>query len=243
MWLTVSSSRQSPQSAHLDVGTYVIGRGSEANLVVADSHVSLRHAQLDVRADGVWLQDLQSTNGTFVSGDQLMRPVWLPLPSEFRVGETTVQLTVSEPAVADATTTAPLRSPPPPPVPQYEVHDAGPVAGGDVAIRGGRDAVGRDLIINEGFKLRSKMRGSAKSCIRLGAILSLAGFGVWLYFLIKWNSELFDVVQDPNIERDPDLPDPLPWLPLGAGMMFVGVVLIVTGLLIPRDRVVVPSDR
>jgi len=86
------------------------------------------------------------------------------------------------------------------------------------------------------------MRSSAKNCLRLGCVLLLCGFGLFGYFVITWNNKIFDAVTDPAAEPPTDLPSPLPWLPLGAALMFAGLALIVTGLLIPRDRVVSRRD-
>lgn len=46
----------------------VIGRGSEADIIVDDSGVSRRHLEIQVTPDGVIATDLGSTNGTFVEG-------------------------------------------------------------------------------------------------------------------------------------------------------------------------------
>jgi hypothetical protein len=137
--------------------------------------------------------------------------------------------------------TPPVGTPAVPPARGF-VANAGPVAGGDVAISGGRDAAGRDLIIHEGFKLQTRMRSSAKNCIRLGCVLFLAGFGLLGYFVIAWNNKIFDAVTDPSVDPPSNLPSPLPWLPLGALLMFGGLVLVVAGLLIPRDRIVTRRD-
>jgi hypothetical protein len=49
----------------------VIGRGSEADIVVPDSGVSRRHLELRVTPTGVIATDLGSTNGTFVEGHRI----------------------------------------------------------------------------------------------------------------------------------------------------------------------------
>lgn len=49
----------------------VIGRGSEADIVVHDSGVSRRHLELRVTPTGVIATDLGSTNGTFVEGHRI----------------------------------------------------------------------------------------------------------------------------------------------------------------------------
>ena len=49
----------------------VIGRGSEADIVVADSGVSRRHLEIRITPTGVIATDLGSTNGTFVEGHKI----------------------------------------------------------------------------------------------------------------------------------------------------------------------------
>ena len=49
----------------------VIGRGSEADIIVDDPGVSRRHLEIRVTPDGVVATDLGSTNGLFVEGHQV----------------------------------------------------------------------------------------------------------------------------------------------------------------------------
>ncbi len=49
----------------------VIGRGSEADIIVDDPGISRRHLEIRVHPDGVVATDLGSTNGTFVEGHQV----------------------------------------------------------------------------------------------------------------------------------------------------------------------------
>jgi hypothetical protein len=49
----------------------VIGRGSEADIVVDDPGVSRRHLEIRVSSQGVVASDLGSTNGLFVEGHQV----------------------------------------------------------------------------------------------------------------------------------------------------------------------------
>ncbi|MGI4896728.1 MAG: FhaA domain-containing protein [Janthinobacterium lividum] len=49
----------------------VLGRGSDADVVVDDPGVSRRHAEIRVNAQGARLMDLSSTNGTFVDGERV----------------------------------------------------------------------------------------------------------------------------------------------------------------------------
>ena len=51
----------------------VIGRHQQADIVLQASHVSRRHAALVLKEEGrqLWIQDLGSSNGTFVNGQQV----------------------------------------------------------------------------------------------------------------------------------------------------------------------------
>lgn len=50
---------------------FVVGRGLRANFTIADMQISARHAQFYKLAGQLWLQDLNSSNGTFVNGKRL----------------------------------------------------------------------------------------------------------------------------------------------------------------------------
>jgi len=69
----------------------VIGRGTEADVVVDDAGVSRRHAEVHIDGDRVRVIDLGSTNGTFVDGERV-GPQGAPLAdgSRITVGRTRV---------------------------------------------------------------------------------------------------------------------------------------------------------
>jgi pSer/pThr/pTyr-binding forkhead associated (FHA) protein len=73
----------------LDSSPVTLGRAAENDLVLdADEFASVHHARIQPRRDGVWLEDLDSTNGTFVNGIKLTRPQKLAPGDVIRVGET-----------------------------------------------------------------------------------------------------------------------------------------------------------
>jgi diguanylate cyclase (GGDEF)-like protein len=70
--LTVLSGINAGQVFALDGTEHVIGRGTEADVWVEDGGVSRRHALVSCRSDGrYFVEDLGSTNGTFVGGQRL----------------------------------------------------------------------------------------------------------------------------------------------------------------------------
>lgn len=66
---------------------FMIGRGSRANLSLTDRSVSIQHARLRF-AQGAWFIQDQSTNGTFVNGEQ-KSATQLNAGDEIRIGDTT----------------------------------------------------------------------------------------------------------------------------------------------------------
>jgi hypothetical protein len=73
----------------LDSSPVTIGRSSDNDLSLErDEFASSHHARVEPRRDGVWIEDVGSTNGTFVNGVKLSRPRKLSPGDVIRVGET-----------------------------------------------------------------------------------------------------------------------------------------------------------
>jgi pSer/pThr/pTyr-binding forkhead associated (FHA) protein len=69
-----------------------IGRADSSTLVVADDYVSTNHARLVPRGDAWVLEDLGSTNGTFLDRTKVTAPTAVPLGVPIRIGKTTLEL-------------------------------------------------------------------------------------------------------------------------------------------------------
>jgi serine/threonine protein kinase len=65
--------KSSGKSIRLGSLATVIGRASECDIILRSDHVSKRHCQIMVEDDGVWVEDLESANGTFVNTKQIRR--------------------------------------------------------------------------------------------------------------------------------------------------------------------------
>ena len=73
----------------LDSAQVTIGRGGQNDIAIrSDEYASARHARFEPRQDGVWVQDLGSTNGTYLNGMRLEHPRRLTQGDVIRVGET-----------------------------------------------------------------------------------------------------------------------------------------------------------
>lgn len=70
-----------------------IGRSSESGLVIRDDYTSSHHARLLLRGDTWIIQDLDSTNGTFLAGARVSgAPVPISIGDAIKVGATTFEL-------------------------------------------------------------------------------------------------------------------------------------------------------
>jgi len=73
----------------IDSGPLLVGREGENDVpLVRDEFSSSRHARFEPRRDGVYVEDIGSTNGTFVNGVRLTRPKKLSPGDVIRIGET-----------------------------------------------------------------------------------------------------------------------------------------------------------
>jgi pSer/pThr/pTyr-binding forkhead associated (FHA) protein len=69
-----------------------IGRAEDSTLVITDDFASARHARI-VPRDGQWfVEDLGSTNGTYLDRGKVSGPTSVPLGVPIRIGRTSLEL-------------------------------------------------------------------------------------------------------------------------------------------------------
>jgi hypothetical protein len=90
--LTITQGSQAGQSADLADGVILIGRGADAQLNLDDDYVSTRHARVVSGENGIYLEDLGSTNGSYVNGQRITNPTTITLSDTLRIGRTTMKL-------------------------------------------------------------------------------------------------------------------------------------------------------
>lgn len=90
--LVITDGAQAGAVMRLTDQPVTMGRATDIEISLQDDYASGRHARLFPQGSRWFLEDLGSTNGTFVGGTRLTRAVPIEPGSDFRVGRTTMQL-------------------------------------------------------------------------------------------------------------------------------------------------------
>lgn len=72
---------------------FELGRTREAEMFLRDPEVSRRHARFEAQNGVVFLEDLKSSNGTFLNGRRLTEPLEIRAGDEIDVGTTRLVVT------------------------------------------------------------------------------------------------------------------------------------------------------
>jgi pSer/pThr/pTyr-binding forkhead associated (FHA) protein len=74
-------------------GSTIAGRDADSGIRLdGDEFASARHARIDSRPEGVWVEDLGSTNGTFVNGAEVTTKQQIQAGDVLRIGQTELRL-------------------------------------------------------------------------------------------------------------------------------------------------------
>ena len=90
--LVITSGPKEGLELSLPKEPLTIGRSSESGLVIRDDYTSTHHARLMLWSEDWVIQDLDSTNGTFLNGTRVTLPTPVPLNTPVRIGTTSFEL-------------------------------------------------------------------------------------------------------------------------------------------------------
>ena len=90
--VVVTSGTNSGATASLDHAPILIGRGSDAAIRLEDDYVSTRHARIAASGDQWFVEDLGSTNGTYIGTVRITQPTTITLGTQVRIGKTILEL-------------------------------------------------------------------------------------------------------------------------------------------------------
>jgi hypothetical protein len=90
--LVITSGPREGVEIDLPAEQLTIGRSSESGLVIRDDYTSTHHARLMLWNDEWVIQDLDSTNGTFLDGVRVTLPTPVPIGKPVTIGTTSFEL-------------------------------------------------------------------------------------------------------------------------------------------------------
>ena len=70
----------------------LIGRGNDAAIRLDDDYVSTRHARIALSGDQWYVEDVGSTNGTYVGSSRITQATAISLGTQIRIGKTILEL-------------------------------------------------------------------------------------------------------------------------------------------------------
>jgi pSer/pThr/pTyr-binding forkhead associated (FHA) protein len=81
---------QAAKQTHVFSTDFTAGR--QGNLVVGDDHASNHHARFQYAHGAWWVEDLKSTNGTWLNGRRMFSAQRLKKGDKIKIGRTTIQV-------------------------------------------------------------------------------------------------------------------------------------------------------
>jgi pSer/pThr/pTyr-binding forkhead associated (FHA) protein len=90
--LVVTAGPLAGTTLQLDNKPITIGRADGSTLVISDDYVSSNHARLAPDGDAWVLEDLGSTNGTFLDRERVTAATKVPIGTPIRIGKTVLEL-------------------------------------------------------------------------------------------------------------------------------------------------------
>ncbi|KNB49151.1 FHA domain-containing protein FhaB/FipA [Streptomyces caatingaensis] len=91
--LVISEGSLTGTTVALQGQTITLGRAHDSTIVLDDDYASSRHARIYPDRDGRWIvEDLSSTNGTYLDRTRLTTPTPIPLGAPIRIGKTVIEL-------------------------------------------------------------------------------------------------------------------------------------------------------
>jgi pSer/pThr/pTyr-binding forkhead associated (FHA) protein len=85
-----------PQSHRYTKPVIILGREPDCDFPLDDQTVSSQHARLSYHQQQWWLEDLASTNGTFLNGEAVTTPVVITHGDEVRLGHLEVKIELGQ---------------------------------------------------------------------------------------------------------------------------------------------------
>jgi pSer/pThr/pTyr-binding forkhead associated (FHA) protein len=90
--LVISEGSNAGVTVPLGADAILLGRGADATIRLDDDYVSTRHARFVPHGDDWYVEDLGSTNGTYIGSQRITTPMVVATGVQVRLGKTIAEL-------------------------------------------------------------------------------------------------------------------------------------------------------
>jgi pSer/pThr/pTyr-binding forkhead associated (FHA) protein len=90
--LLISEGANAGVAVPLGTEPILLGRGADATVRLDDDYVSTRHARFVPHGDDWYVEDLGSTNGTYIGSQRITTPMVVSTGVQVRLGKTIAEL-------------------------------------------------------------------------------------------------------------------------------------------------------
>jgi hypothetical protein len=236
----------------------VVGREADAlGGLEDDPSLSRRHARFILTESGrVFVEDLRSTNGTYVNGVRIADPVLLDEGDTIRVGDTYLRFGEMRREPRDDTLSGVAARGGV--VVGESVHAEDGSIGVIGSVDGDVDLSRRYNYDASGLGLLLRARGAARFVVVLGLLISFVGFCLFGYPIVRGivnaasgaaaadkasqecdklpPDQQFDCQFEASSSAGGDFPSFTPWLPLGIALLLLGMVISTIGFFMIKDE-------
>jgi len=87
---------EEPVPLRFTASEIIIGRDPASDFVLEDSTVSAKHTRLSFRQGQWWVEDLRSTNGTYLNQEPITTSLVITSGDEIRCGQVALTITIGE---------------------------------------------------------------------------------------------------------------------------------------------------
>lgn len=97
--LTVTNTLED-QTTLFSIPEVIIGRSQACNYAIHNETVSSFHARLTYHHEQWWVEDLQSTNGTFINDERITVPAVVISGDDLRCGQVNIRIQIDDPTTS-----------------------------------------------------------------------------------------------------------------------------------------------
>ena len=90
--LVITEGSNAGESVQLSGETITLGRGGDSTIRLDDDYVSTRHARFVTNGEEWFIEDMGSTNGTYIGSTRVTRATAITPGTAVRLGKTVVEL-------------------------------------------------------------------------------------------------------------------------------------------------------